>query len=46
MPGTSSLFTLDGMSENDNSLNTNLAGALNLLLCQNQIQEATVVCVG
>ena len=46
MPGTSNLFFLDGMSENDNGLNVNLAGSLNLLLGQNQIQEATVVSTG
>jgi hypothetical protein len=46
MPGTSNVFTVDGMSENDNSLNVNLAGALNMLLGQNQIQEATVVSIG
>lgn len=27
MPGTSNIFTLDGMSENDNGLNLNLAGS-------------------
>ena len=46
MPGTSNVFTLDGMSENDNSLQASLAGSLNLLLGQNQIQEATVVSIG
>jgi Carboxypeptidase regulatory-like domain len=46
MPGTSNLFFLDGMSENDNGLNLNLAGSLNMLLGQNLIQEATVVSTG
>ncbi len=46
MPGTSNIFTVDGMSENDNGLNINLAGSLNMLLGQNQIQEATVVTTG
>lgn len=46
MPGTSNVFTLDGMSENDNSLQASLVGSLNLLLGQNQIQEATVVSIG
>jgi hypothetical protein len=46
MPGTSNLFFLDGMSENDNGLNLNLAGSFNMLLGQNQIQEATVVSTG
>ena len=46
MPGTSYLFTLDGMNNNDNGLNTALSGALGLALGQNQIQEATVVSTG
>jgi len=46
MPGTSYLFTLDGMNNNDNGLNTSLSGALGLALGQNQIQEATVVSTG
>ena len=46
MPGTSYLFTLDGMNDNDNSINLSLVGPLNLLLGQNQIQEATVVSTG
>ena len=46
MPGTSNIFTVDGMSENDNGLNINLAGSLNMLLGQNQIQEATIVNIG
>jgi hypothetical protein len=43
MPGTSYLYTIDGVNENDNSINLSVAGALGLLLGQNQIQEATVV---
>jgi Carboxypeptidase regulatory-like domain len=46
MPGTSNIFTLDGMSENDNGLNLNLAGSLQMLLGQNQIPEVTVVGIG
>jgi len=46
MPGTSNLFTLDGMSENDNGMQASLNGSLGLLLGQNQIQEATVVSIG
>ncbi len=41
MPGTSNLFTLNGM--NDNSGHLNSTGATGMLLGQNQIQEATVV---
>ncbi len=46
MPGTSNLFTVNGMNDNDNGLNLNLVGSLNLLLGQNQVQEATVVTNG
>ena len=42
-PGTSNLFTLDGMDDNDPFLNLNNSGATNLLLGANEIQEATVV---
>lgn len=43
MPGTSNLFTVNGMNDNDNGSNLNYSGAMNMLLGQNQIQEATVV---
>jgi hypothetical protein len=46
MPGTSYLYTMDGMNDNDNSINLSLVGSLNLLLGQNQIQEASVVSTG
>lgn len=46
MPGTSYLYTIDGMNDNDNSNNLNHSGALGLLLGQNQIEEATVVSTG
>ncbi|HKU24648.1 MAG TPA: carboxypeptidase regulatory-like domain-containing protein, partial [Candidatus Sulfotelmatobacter sp.] len=46
MPGTSNLFTVNGMNDNDNGINLNLVGSLNLLLGQNQVQEATVVTTG
>ncbi len=46
MPGTSTLFTVNGMNDNDNGFNFNNVGSLNLLLGQNQIQEATVVSLG
>lgn len=44
MPGTSNLFTVNGM--NDNGGRFNLTGATGMLLGQNQIQEATVVSNG
>src|SRR5437867_4120443 len=40
---TSNLFTLNGMYQNDPFLNLNNSGATNLLLGQNEVQEATVV---
>jgi carboxypeptidase family protein len=46
MPGTSYLYTMDGMNNNDNGTNLSRAGTLNLLLGQNEIQEATVVSTG
>jgi len=46
MPGTSNLFTLNGMNDNDMGLNLNQTGPLGLMLGQNQIQEATVVTNG
>lgn len=46
MPGTSNLFTVNGMNDNDNGINLNLVGSLNLLLGQNQVQEATIVISG
>jgi Carboxypeptidase regulatory-like domain len=46
MPGTSNLFTLNGMNDNDMGLNLNQTGPLGLMLGQNQIQETTVVTNG
>ncbi len=45
MPGTSNRFTVNGVDDSQNG-NANQAGVLNLLLGQNQIQEATVVSIG
>src|SRR5947199_2757580 len=42
LPATSNLFTVDGMNENDPFLNLNNSGATNLLLGQNDIDQATV----
>jgi len=46
MPGTSNLFTLNGMNDNDMGLNLNQTGPLGLMLGQNQIQEVTVITNG
>jgi hypothetical protein len=43
LPGTSNLFTLNGMNDNDPFLNLNNSGATNLLLGANDIQEVTVI---
>ena len=46
MPATSTLLTVNGMNDNENGYNANNVGSLNLLLGQNQVQEATVVSIG
>ena len=46
MPGSSYLFTIDGLNNNENGENTGGGGLLGLWLGQNQIQEATVVTTG
>ena len=46
MPGTSNLFTLNGMSNNNIQANTNNSGALGMMLGQNEVQEATIVSNG
>jgi hypothetical protein len=46
MSGMSYLYTIDGMNDNENGANFWQAGALFLLLGQNQIQEATVMSTG
>jgi Carboxypeptidase regulatory-like domain len=54
MPGTSNLFTLNGMNDNNNgpninnnvTANTNNSGVTGMMLGQNEIQEATVVSGG
>lgn len=43
LPATSNLFTMNGMDDNDPFLNLNNSGATNLLLGQNEVQEADVV---
>jgi hypothetical protein len=43
LPATSNLYTENGMNENDPFLNLNNSGATNLLLGQNDVQQATVV---
>lgn len=43
---SSNLFTLNGMYDNDPFLNVNNSGAMNLLLGNNEVQEATVVTNG
>jgi Carboxypeptidase regulatory-like domain len=43
---TSNLFTMNGMYDNDPFLNLNNSGATNLLLGNNEVQEASVVSNG
>jgi len=43
LPGVSNLFTINGNDYNDAFLNLNNSGASNLLLGQNEVQEAAVV---
>lgn len=46
MPGTSNLFTVNGMNNNNTQLNTNNSGALGMLLGLNEVQEASIVSNG
>jgi hypothetical protein len=46
LPGTSNLFTLNGMDDNDPFLNVNNSGSSNQLLGTNEVQEADVVTNG
>jgi hypothetical protein len=43
LPGTSNLFTSNGMNDNDPFLNLNNSGATNLMLGTNDAREVTVV---
>ena len=46
MPGTSNLFTLNGMNNNNTLANTNNSGVTGMMLGQNEVQEATIVSSG
>jgi len=46
LPGTSNVFTYNGMYDNDPFLNLNNSGATNLLLGQNDVAEVNVVTNG
>ena len=43
MPGTSNLFTINGMNDNDPYLDVNNSGASNLMLGANDVAEANVI---
>jgi len=43
MPGTSNLFTINGMNNNNILANTNNSGVLGMMLGQNEVQEASIV---
>ena len=46
MPGTSNLFTVNGMNNNNTLMNANNSGALGMMLGQNEVQEASIVSNG
>jgi hypothetical protein len=46
MPGTSNLFTVNGMNNNSLFTNTNNSGALGMMLGQNEVEEASIVSNG
>jgi hypothetical protein len=46
MPGTSNLFTLNGMNNDSVWVNTNNSGVTGMMLGQNEVQEATIVSSG
>lgn len=46
MPGTSNLFTINGMNDNNIFTNTNNSGVMGMMLGQNEVQEATIVSYG
>ena len=46
MPGTSNLFTVNGMNDNNILANTNNSGVLGMMLGQNEVQEAAIVSYG
>ncbi|HYB76624.1 MAG TPA: hypothetical protein VEE85_00355, partial [Candidatus Bathyarchaeia archaeon] len=46
MPGTSNLFTLNGMNNNNILVNSNNSGVLGMMLGQNEVQEASIVSNG
>ena len=43
MPGTSNLFTINGMNDNDPFLSVNNSGASNLMLGSNDVAEANII---
>ena len=46
MPGTSNLFIINGMNNNNILVNTNNSGVLGMMLGQNEMQEATIASNG
>jgi hypothetical protein len=46
MPGTSNLFTLNGMNNNNTLVNTNNSGVMGMLLGLNEVEEATIISNG
>jgi hypothetical protein len=46
MPGTSNLFTINGINNNNIGANVNNSGVTGMMLGQNEVQEATIVSDG
>src|SRR6266852_1477687 len=46
MPGTSNLFTINGINDNNISANVNNSGVTGMMLGTNEVQEATIVSDG
>jgi hypothetical protein len=46
MPGTSYLYTVDGVNNTENGFSNQLVGSLGVMMGQNEVQEASVVSTG
>ena len=46
MPGTSNIFTINGINNNIQTANVNNSGVTGMMLGTNEVQEATIVSVG
>src|SRR5262249_41222366 len=46
MPGTSYLYAIDGVNNNETGFSNQLVGSLGVMMGQNEVQEASVVSTG